>query len=110
MSCYFCVQSQEEESRKMLAKVCTVVAAAVIAGALALPAPAAYAQASTAPAAKPMTMKKPMAKHSAHKMDCYDLAYQSAAMADCLAKGGSATSAAKPMMKKSSKKKKAMTS
>ena len=95
----------------MLAKVWTVAVAAVIAGALVLPAPAAYAQTSTAPAAKPMdtkkpmTMKKPMAKKSAHKMDCYDLAYQSAAMADCLAKGSSKASTTKPMMKKATKKK-----
>lgn len=90
----------------MLAKVWTVAVAAVIAGALVLPAPAAYAQASTAPAAKPMTMKKPMmAKKSSHKMGCYDYAWQSAAMADCLAKGTSKASTSKPMMKKSSKKK-----
>ena len=89
----------------MLAKVWTVAVAAVIAGALVLPAPAAYAQASTAPAAKPMDMKKPMAKKSAHKRDCYDLAYQSAAMADCLAKGSSKASTTKPMMKKAAKKK-----
>ena len=89
----------------MFGKMWTVAVAAVVAGGLALP--AAYAQTSTAPAtapaAKPMTMKKPMA-HKAHKMNCYDLAYQSAAMQDCLAKGGSAT-APKPMMKKSTKKK-----
>lgn len=88
----------------MLAKVWTIAAVAVVAGVLAMPAPAAYAQASTAPAAKPMTMKKPMA-HKAHKMNCYDYAYQSAAMQDCLAKGTSKTSTSKPMMKKSSKKK-----
>lgn len=88
----------------MLAKMWTVAVAAVVAGVLALPAPAAYAQTSTAPAAKPMTMKKPMAHKSSHKMNCYDLAYQSQAMADCLAKGGNAT-APQPMMKKSTKKK-----
>ncbi len=91
----------------MFGKMWTVAVAAVVAGGLALP--AAYAQTSTAPAtsaapaAKPMTMKKPMHK-AAHKMNCYDLAYQSAAMQDCLAKGGNAT-APKPMMKKSTKKK-----
>lgn len=89
----------------MLAKVWTVAVAAVVAGVLAMPAPAAYAQASTAPAAKPMTMKKPMARKSHHKMSCYDYAYQSAAMQDCLAKGTSKTSGSKPMMKKSTKKK-----
>ncbi len=91
----------------MLAKVWTVAVAAVVAGVLAMPAPAAYAQASTAPAAKPMTMdmKKPMARKSHHKMSCYDYAYQSAAMQDCLAKSTSKTSGSKPMMKKSSKKK-----
>lgn len=85
----------------MLAKVWTVAAAAVVAGALVLPAPAAYAQASTAPAAKPMAMKKPMVKKSAHN-DCYNYAWQSAAMADCLAKGTSKASTSKP---KSTKKK-----
>jgi hypothetical protein len=85
----------------MLAKMWTVAVAAVVAGALALPAPAAYAQTSAAPAAKPMKM--PMAhKASHHKMSCYDYAYQSQAMQDCLAKGASAS---KPMMKKSTKKK-----
>ena len=96
----------------MLGKMWTVAVAAVVAGVLALPAPAAYAQTSAAPAtpaAKPMTMKKPMAHKSSHKMNCYDLAYQSAAMQDCLAKGGNA-SAPKPMMKKSSKKKKTTSS
>lgn len=86
----------------MFGKMWTVAVAALVAGGLAMP--AAYAQTSTAPAAKPMTMKKPMMHKSAHKMNCYDLAYQSQAMADCLAKGGNAT-APKPMMKKSSKKK-----
>ena len=86
----------------MLAKVWTVAVAAVIAGALVMPAPAAYAQASTAPAAKPMHMKKPMAKKSAHK-DCYDYAWQSAAMSDCLAKGTSKADTTKPL-KKSKKK------
>ncbi len=89
----------------MLAKMWTVAVAAVVAGVLALPAPAAYAQTTTAPAAKPMTMKKPMAHKSSHKMSCYDYAYQSAAMQDCLAKGTSKTGATKPMMKKSTKKK-----
>ena len=101
----------------MLTNVWTAAVAAVVAGVLALPAPAAYAQTSTAPAnppaaapanppaAKPMTMKKPMAHKASHKMSCYDYAYQSAAMQDCLAKGGGKTSAAKPMMKKASKKK-----
>ncbi len=89
----------------MLAKMWTVAVAAVVAGVLALPAPAAYAQTSAAPAAKPMTMKKPMARKSHHKMSCYDYAWQSAAMQDCLAKGTSKTGAGKPMMKKSSKKK-----
>jgi hypothetical protein len=89
----------------MLAKVWTVAVAAVIAGALVLPAPAAYGQASTAPAAKPMTMKKPMMKKASHKMDCYDYAWQSAAMSDCLAKGSSKASTGKSMMKKSAKKK-----
>jgi len=89
----------------MLAKVWTVAAAAVVAGVLAMPAPAAYAQTSPAPAAKPapmapMTMKKPTMHKSSHKMSCYDYAYQSAAMQNCLAKGTS-----KPMMKRSSKKK-----
>jgi hypothetical protein len=87
----------------MLAKMWTVAVAAVVAGALALPAPAAYAQTAAAPAAKPMTMnmKKPMAhKASHHKMSCYDYAWDSQAMKDCLAKGTS-----KPMTKKSSKKK-----
>jgi hypothetical protein len=87
----------------MLAKMWTVAVAAVVVGGLALP--AAYAQTSAAPAAKPMTMSKPMAHKSHHKTDCYDLAYQSQAMADCLAKQGSKTSAAKPMTKKASKKK-----
>jgi hypothetical protein len=87
----------------MLAKMWTVAVAAVVAGGLALPAPAAYAQTSTAPAVKPMpmTMKKPMTHKASHKMSCYDYAWESAAMKDCLAKG----SASKPMMKKSSKKK-----
>jgi len=93
----------------MLAKVWTVAVAAVVAGALAMPVPAAYGQASTAPAAKPMTTKKPMAKKAAHKKDCYDYAWQSAAMADCLAKGTSKASTSAPM-KKSSKKKKVTTS
>jgi hypothetical protein len=85
----------------MLGKVWTVAAAAVIAGGLALP--AAFAQTAPAPAAKPMTMAKPMAhKASHHKMSCYDYAYQSKAMSDCLAKG---SGAAKPMAKKSTKKK-----
>jgi hypothetical protein len=92
----------------MLVKLWTVAVAAVVAGALALPAPAAYAQASTAPAAKPMAMKKPMAKKAAHK-DCYDYAWQSSAMSDCLAKGTSKASDSKPM-KKASKKKKVTTS
>ncbi len=55
-------------------------------------------------------MKKPMAKHSRHKMGCYDYAWQSAAMQDCLAKAGGSASSSKPMMKKSSKKKKTTTS
>ena len=93
----------------MLVKLWTVAVAAAVAGALALPAPAAYAQASTAPAAKPMAMKKPMANKAAHKKDCYDLAWQSGAMADCLAKGTSKASDSKPM-KKASKKKKVTTS
>jgi hypothetical protein len=84
----------------MLAKVWTVAVAAVVAGVLAMPAPAAHAAGSTAPAAKPMTMKKPMAHKSSHKMGCYDYAWESQAMKDCLAKGTS-----KPMMKKSTKKK-----
>ncbi len=83
----------------MLVKLWTVAVAAVIASALVLPAPAAYAQASTAPAAKPMHMKKPMAMKSAHK-DCYDYAWQSAAMSDCLAKGTSKASTTKPKSKK----------
>lgn len=89
----------------MLAKMWTVAVAAVVAGGLALPAPAALAQTSTAPAAKPMTMKKPMAHASHHKTDCYDLAYQSQAMADCLAKSPNKASTTKPMMKKATKKK-----
>ena len=97
----------------MLAKIWTVAVAAVVAGLLALPSPAAYAQTSTAPAnppaAKPMAknmgMKKPMAHKASHKMNCYDYAWESAAMKDCLAKSGGKTSAAKPMMKKASKKK-----
>ena len=88
----------------MLAKMWTVAVAAVVAGGLALPAPAALAQTSTAPAAKPMTTK-PMAHKSHHKMDCYDLAYQSQAMADCLAKANNKASMAKPMTKKTTKKK-----
>lgn len=88
----------------MFAKVWTVAVAAVVAGALVLPAPAAYAQASTAPAAKPMAMKKPMAKTSAHRKNCYDYAWQSAAMADCLAKGTSKASTSKPMKKATKKK------
>ena len=87
----------------MFAKVWTVAAAAVVAGALVLPAPAAYAQTSTAPAAKPMA-KKHMAKTSAHRKDCYDYAWQSAAMSDCLAKGTSKASASKPMKKAPKKK------
>ena len=87
----------------MLGKMWTVAAAAVVAGVLALPASAAYAQTSSAPAAKPATMKKPMA-HKAHKMDCNDYAYQSAAMQECLAKGSAKTSSAKPMKKASKKK------
>lgn len=82
----------------MLAKVWTVAVAAVVAGALVLPAPAAYAQA-TAPAAKPMATMKPMVKKSAHN-DCYNYAWQSAAMADCLAKGTSKASTSKPMKTK----------
>ena len=87
----------------MVAKMWTVAVAAVIAGALALP--AAHAQTSAAPATKPAATAKPMAHKAHHKMDCYDYAYQSAAMADCLAKQGNKTSSAKPMMKKASKKK-----
>jgi hypothetical protein len=92
----------------MLAKVWTVAVAAAIAGVLALPAPAAYAQATTTkPAAKPMAMSKPMTmKKSSHKMGCYDYAWQSAAMNDCLAKGTSSTSdgMSKPMKKAKKKK------
>jgi hypothetical protein len=94
----------------MLAKVWTLAVAAAIAGALALPAPAAYAQstsapkpAATEPAAKPMAMHT---KKRAHKMDCNDYAWESAAMKDCLAKGGSATSGDGMMKKKAAKKKK----
>ena len=75
----------------MLAKVWTAAAAALVAGALVLPTPAAYAQGSTTPAAKPMTAKKPMAAKSAHHNDCSDYAWQSAAMQDCLAKGKKVT-------------------
>ena len=92
----------------MLAKVWTAAVAAVFAGALMLPVPAAYAQ--SAPAAKPMAMKKPMAKKSAHKMDCYDYAWQSAAMADCLAKKGNKASKASTMKPMKKSKKKAMAS
>ena len=84
----------------MLAKVWTAAAAALVAGALVLPAPAAYAQGSTAPAAKPLTMKKPMAKKTAHHNNCYDYAWESAAMQDCLAKGTSKASTSKPTKKK----------
>jgi len=82
----------------MFAKIWTVVLAAAITGVLALPAPSAHAQAAkTAPAKmKPMVMKKAAAHHH---MGCYDLAWQSQAMKDCLAKGDM-----KPMKKTSSKK------
>lgn len=81
----------------MFAKIWTVAMAAAITGVLALPAPSAYAQAAkTAPAKmKPMVMKKA----AAHHHDCYDHAWQSQAMKDCLAKGDM-----KPMKKASSKK------
>ena len=88
----------------MLGKMWSVAVAAVVVGALALPAPAAYAQTSTAPAAKPAATKKPMVHKSAHRMDCYDYAYQSQAMQDCLAKKGNKTGSSKPVKKVSKKK------
>jgi len=85
----------------MLGKIWTVAMAAAITGVLALPAPSAHAQAAkTAPAKmKPMTMHKAAAHH---KMNCYDYAWQSQAMQDCLA---GKKSMKQPMHKSSSKKK-----
>ena len=82
----------------MFGKIWTVAAAAAIAGVLALPAPSAYAQAAkTAPVvAKSTIMKHAAARHR----DCYDLAWQSQAMKDCMAKG----EMKKPVKKASSKK------
>jgi hypothetical protein len=79
----------------MFGKIWMVILAAAITGVLALPASSAYAQAAkTAPA-----KMKPMAMHTAaahHRMGCYDYAWQSQQMNDCLSK--------KPMKKTSSKK------
>ena len=90
----------------MFGKVWTVALAAAVVGLLTLPTPAAYAQGATKPAAtKPAA--KPMGHKMSHKMGCYDYAWQSTAMNDCLAKGSSMK---KPMMKKASTSKKKMSS
>ncbi|HTZ78481.1 MAG TPA: hypothetical protein VMC10_11250 [Stellaceae bacterium] len=87
----------------MFGKIWTVAMAAAITGVLALPAPSAYAQ-----AAKPAPAKaKPMAMHMAahHRMSCYDYAWQSQAMQDCLAKKDNMKSMKKSSSKKMMKKK-----
>ena len=94
----------------MFGKVGTTIVAAAVAGIFAFSAPAAFAQSSTTPAptaqpaAKPAPMKmtkkhtaaKPASTSTAaakpashHKMSCYDYAWESKAMNDCLAKMGS---------------------
>jgi hypothetical protein len=90
----------------MFGKVWTAVVAATVVGLLALPGLTGSAQGATKPAAKPMAMKSTGHKMS-HKMGCYDYAWQSAAMNDCLAKGSGMK---KPMMKKASMSKKKMSS
>jgi hypothetical protein len=81
----------------MFGKVWTVVLAAAVVSLMALPGLTGSAQGATKPAAKPMAHKM------SHKMGCYDYAWQSAAMNDCLAKGSGMK---KPTMKKTSMKKK----
>lgn len=87
----------------MFGKVWTVALAAAVVGVLTLPAPAAYAAGATKPAATKPAMKPMAMKKSHHKMGCYDYAWESAAMKDCLAKGSG--SMGKPMKKSSMKKK-----
>jgi hypothetical protein len=85
----------------MFGKVWTAVVAATVVGLMTLPGLTGSAQGATKPAAKPMAMKSTGHKMS-HKMGCYDYAWQSAAMNDCLAKGSG--------MKKTSMSKKKMSS
>ena len=75
----------------MLAKFWGAALAAGVMGLLAVSAPAAQAQPAAQPAAK-----KPMAEGkstSHHKMSCYDYAWDSEQMKDCLARQKASNSA-----------------
>jgi len=73
----------------MFAKFWVAAVAAGVMGVLALSAPSAHAQPSKPPAQttakKTASGEKPM---SHHKMSCYDYAWESQQMKDCLAKSG----------------------
>jgi hypothetical protein len=65
---------------------------------------AAPAMAADAPAAKADMAGKKMAMKSKHKFSCYDYAWDSQALKDCLAKPASEQKPMKKSMKKSMKK------
>jgi hypothetical protein len=83
----------------MFGKFWVGVMAAAVTGLLALPAPSAHAQPAKPAASKPMSDMKSMHHH---KMSCYDYAWESQQMKDCLAK----KEGKKPMAKKASATKK----
>ena len=96
----------------MFAKFWVAAMAAGVTGMLALSAPSAFAQPSKPPAqpAAKQTMSGGKSM-SHHKMSCYDYAWESQQMKDCLAKSGGKKPAAqststtkKPAAKKPAKK------
>ena len=87
----------------MFGKFWVGVMAAAVTGLLALPAPSAHAQPAKPAANKPMSDMKMSGTKSMphHKMSCYDYAWESQQMKDCLAK----KEGKKPMAHKASSKK-----